>query len=192
MVTASQAGSGTYMAATPVTQTVTVNPAVLTVSVSGTPSRPYGQANPAFTYTMGTFFNGDTQLSATLGAPTLTTTATAKSAAGVYPITVGQGTLTASNYTFATVNGQLTVTGGAPQTIFFPPLPNFTHGTSVLLLAGSSSGLPVTLTVTNGPATIVGNTLTVNGTGSISITATVAATSNFAAATPVVRTFTAN
>jgi len=190
-VTASQAGNGTYAPATPVSQTITINDATLTVAVSGTPSRYYGAPNPAFSYTIGTFVNGDTQLSATTGAPVLTTTAVPKSAAGVYPITVSQGTLASLNYNFNLSNGQLTVLGGAAQIINFPPLPNFTHGTSAVLLATSSSGLPVTLAVTSGPASISNNVLTISGTGTVQVTATQAGTTNFNAATPVVRTFTA-
>ena len=154
-------------------------------------SRYYGAANPAFTYTIGTFVNGDTQLSATTGAPVLTTTAVPKSAAGTYPITVGLGTLAASNYNFNLSNGLLTVLGGAAQAITFPPLQNFTHGTNVLLLAYSTSGLPVTLAVTSGPASISNNILTITGIGTVQVTATQAGNTNFNAATPVVRTFTA-
>jgi hypothetical protein len=190
-VTASQAGNGTYAPATPVSQTITINDATLTVAVSGTPSRYYGAPNPSFSYTIGTFVNGDTQLSATTGAPALTTTAVPKSAAGVYPITVSQGTLASLNYNFNLSNGQLTVLGGAAQIINFPPLPNFTHGTSAVLLATSSSGLPVTLAVTSGAASITNNVLTISGTGAVQVTATQAGTTNFNAATPVVRTFTA-
>jgi hypothetical protein len=191
MVTASQAGNGTYAPATPVTQTIAVNDASLTVGVSGTPSRYYGAANPAFSYTIGPFVNGDTQASATTGSPVLTTTAVPKSPAGTYAITVAQGTLAANNYTFNLSNGQLTVMGGAAQTIVFPPLQNFAPASSVLVLAASSSGLPVTLTVTSGPANITNNILNVTGTGTVQVTATQAGNLNFGAATPVVRTFTA-
>jgi hypothetical protein len=53
--------------------------------------------------------NGDTQTSATRGAPGLSTTATTTSPVGKYPITVKQGTLAAKNYSFTFVNGTLTV-----------------------------------------------------------------------------------
>jgi len=192
VVTASQAGNGTYSTATPVTRSIVVNPASLTVSVSGTPTRVYGQANPAFTAAICCFVNGDTQASAVTGAAVLTTSAVAKSPAASYPITVSVGTLAASNYTFTPVNGQLTVTGGAPQTIVFAGLANFTHGTTVPLIAVSTSGLPITFTVNSGPASIVnGNTLSITGTGPVSVTASQAGTTNFAPATSVTRTFIA-
>jgi hypothetical protein len=191
-VTASQAGNGTYAAATPVMRSIVVNPASLSVGVTGIPTRIYGQANPAFTATISGFVNGDTPASAVTGSPVLSTTAVPKSNAGSYPITVGLGTLAATNYNFTPVNGQLTVTGGAPQAITFSGLANFTHGTVVPLIAVATSGLPVTFTVTGGPATVVnGNTLSITGTGAVSVTASQAGTGNFAPATSVTRTFTA-
>ena len=164
---------------------------MLTVGVNGAPSRIYGQPNPTFSYTIGPFVNGETQGLATTGVPTLATTAVPKSPAGPYVITVGQGTLAASNYTFSPVNGTMTVIGGAAQAILFPPLANFTHGTSVPLVAVASSGLPVSFTVASGPASISGSTLSITGTGPVSITASQAGNSNFGAATPVTRTFIA-
>lgn len=89
--------------------TLTVNPAVLTVAATNA-SRAYGASNPGFTYTVTGFVNGDTQASATTGAPNLTSTATAASAAGTYTITTTAGTLGAINYTFSYLNGTLTVT----------------------------------------------------------------------------------
>jgi len=191
-ITATQTGNTTYAAANPVSQSITVTAAALTVGINGTPSRYFGQPNPTFPYTIAPFVYTDTQASATTGAPALTTTAVPKSAAGTYPITVGIGTLAAPNYTFNLVNGQLTVNGGSAQIISFAPLANFTHGLSVPLVATSSSGLPVILSVTSGNANISGGTtLNITGTGSITVTATQPGNGNFAAATSVARTFIA-
>jgi hypothetical protein len=84
----------------------------------------------------------------------------------------------------------LTVAGGAAQVIFFPPLANFTHGTSAPLAAIASSGLAVTFT-TSGPATVTGSILNITGTGQVTVTASQTGNSNFSAATSVTRTFTA-
>jgi MBG domain (YGX type)/Bacterial Ig-like domain (group 3)/FG-GAP-like repeat len=89
--------------------TMTVSPAVLTVTATNQ-SKAYGVANPTLTYAMTGFLNGDSQGSATTGAPTLTTTAVMSSPPGSYPITVTAGTLAAANYTFTFVAGTLTVT----------------------------------------------------------------------------------
>ena len=190
-VTATQSGNATYAAATPVSRSVVVNAAVLTVTASSQ-TRVFGQQNPVFTSTITGFVNGDTQASATTGTPTLTTTAVPRSPAGAYPIQVMLSTLAAANYTFTLTNGQLTVNGGAAQQIQFPAIGNFTHGTSLQLAAIATSGLPLTYTVSSGNATITnGNTLNITGTGSITVTATQAGNASFSNATAVSQTFVA-
>jgi len=72
-------------------------------------SSTYGSAPPALTYTISGFVNGDTAATATSGAATVTTAATAASPAGIYNIVVALGTLTSTNYSFQFVNGTLTV-----------------------------------------------------------------------------------
>ena len=89
------------------TVTITVIP-TLTVSANNT-NRAYGATNPVFTVSYSGFVNGDTTNVLT-GAPTITTVATTNSPVGGYTITISQGTLSASNYNFAFVNGTLTVT----------------------------------------------------------------------------------
>src|SRR5579871_2796425 len=188
-VTAMQAGNTNYAPATPVPQTFTVSKAQLTVTATNA-SMLFGQTLPTFTYTIAGFVNGDAQ-SVVTGAPTETTTATPSSPVGTYPITIGAGTLTAANYTFAFVNGTLTV-GVASQTITFGALPDVTYGAAPITLGGTaSSGLAVSYGVT-GPATIAGTTLTITGAGAVTVTATQAGNGNYTAATPVPQTFNVN
>jgi sugar lactone lactonase YvrE len=87
--------------------TLTINKATLSVTASSA-ARTYGQANPAFAYTLTGFLNGDTSAVVT-GVPTLTASVTNASPAGQYPIAVAAGTLASSKYTFALANGILTV-----------------------------------------------------------------------------------
>ena len=189
---ATYGGNVTYAGSVASALNFSVAKALLTVAVNGTPSRYYGQPNPVFPYTLGTFVNGETQASATTGTPALTTTAVPKSVPGSYPVTVGVGTLAATNYNFTTTNGSLTVTGGSAQAILFPALANFSHGTSVPLVAMATSGLQVTFAVTSGNASISGGTtLVISGTGNVTVTASQAGNGNFAAATSVSQTFTA-
>jgi hypothetical protein len=98
---------------TPADMTVplTVNPAVLTVT-AGSASRSYGAAIPDLTYSITGFVNND-PASVVSGTPTLSTTATASSAPGNYPITVDVSSLSSANYTFQAANGTLTVTPAA-------------------------------------------------------------------------------
>jgi len=106
-VTASQAGSTYFAAATPVVQSFTVAPATLTVTANST-SESFG-ATPVLGATITGFVNGDTS-AAVSGEPALATTASTYSLPGSYPITIGQGTLAAANYTFNLVGGTYTIT----------------------------------------------------------------------------------
>ena len=106
-------GNAYYTASTSSSLAQVVNKAVLTVSADPK-VRTTGTANPALSYTVTGFVNGENS-SFVNGTPVLTTTATTASAAGSYPITITVGTLTAGNYSFNFVNGALSVI--APYTI---------------------------------------------------------------------------
>jgi len=76
-----------------------------------------------------------------------------------------------------------TITFSAPASVF--------AGEGVLNLAASaSSGLPVTLTLLSGPATLDGNALTLTGAGVVKVEARQQGGGNFAPAKPVVRSIT--
>jgi hypothetical protein len=96
----------------PFSQSVT--PATLTVTANNA-TRVYGAADPTFTDIITGFVNGDSA-SVLSGAASLTTAATAASSVGTYPVAAALGSLSAANYTFAFVNGALTVTP-APLTV---------------------------------------------------------------------------
>jgi hypothetical protein len=115
-VTASQPGQGVYSAASPVVQTITIAPAVLT-AMANSVSRVDNVANPALTATLTGFVNGDTS-SSVGGSPNFTTTAVPGSPVGTYPINITQGGLAGTNYTIAVVPGTLTVTSGGPSQDF--------------------------------------------------------------------------
>src|SRR5664280_2883937 len=95
--------------------TLTINPAVLTVTANNA-GMIYGGTPPTLTYTMTGFVLGQNQGTATTGAPAESTTATSSSPVGVYTISISQGTLAATNYSFAFVNGNLTI-GPATLTV---------------------------------------------------------------------------
>lgn len=109
VITASQAGSSNYKAAADVQQTLTVNPAPLTLTAVNQ-TKIYGSANPTLTVTYTGFVNGESEF--VLSAqPSITTTATAASPAGTYPITVSAAA--ASNYNIIYTAGTLTVNPAA-------------------------------------------------------------------------------
>ena len=104
----------TYNSATK-TATWVVAKAPLTVKANNA-AKVYGAANPAFTATYTGFVNGDTA-SAVAGVPGFSTTATAASGIGSYPVTPSVGTLAAANYVFATFQpGTLTI---SPKAVSF-------------------------------------------------------------------------
>ena len=103
-INASGAASANYTIAY-VPGTLAVNPVTLTITVLST-NKVYGAALPGFGATYSGFVNGDTTNSLTLQV-VLSTTATAASAAGSYPITATGAA--AANYTIAYVPGILII-----------------------------------------------------------------------------------
>jgi hypothetical protein len=156
-------------------------------------SRVYGFANPVWDYVITGFQNGE-DASVVSGAPTLSTTADVKSDAGTYPITVGAGSLSASNYRFAFVGGTLTVSkkelmvAADPATRAFgenPPaytatFTGFRNGDTAAALSGSpaftttatASSPPGTYPLTVAPGTLASPNYTFGGFTSSTLTVT--------------------
>jgi predicted hotdog family 3-hydroxylacyl-ACP dehydratase len=106
--------------------TMTVGKAILTVTANNQ-TMPLGGPLPGFTVSYTGFVNGDAASSLTT-QPTATTTATASSPAGTYPITPGGGS--SLNYTFTYVDGTLTI-GKALLTITANPASSIYGGALV-------------------------------------------------------------
>ena len=138
--------------------TLTVGKAHLTVTADAK-SKTYGDANPAFTATISGFVNGDTS-GVVSGIAALSTTATAASPVGTYSITVAQGTLTATNYDFATFTpgtltvgkAHLTVTADAKSKTYGDANPAFTDTISGFV-NGDTSGVVGGIAALNTTAT---------------------------------------
>lgn len=191
VVAANQAANTDYSAAATVSHSILVNAAVLTVTANNA-SRVYGVANPTFTAYFSEFVNGDTS-SVLNGAPSLTTTATPTSAPGSYTITAAVGTLAASNYTFSFVNGTLTVTAATQTISFTAPASPVTYGVApISLSATASSGLAVIFSVSSGPCTVSGNTLTLVGAGTCVVAANQPGNADYTAAVAVVQSVVIN
>lgn len=86
--------------------TLTITPAALTITANNF-SRTYGAANPSFTVSASSLFNGDT-LGSVVPNLSFSTPATAGSNVGTYAITPS-GTSASANYTLQFVPGTLTV-----------------------------------------------------------------------------------
>ena len=98
----------------------------------------------------------------------------------------------ANNY--ATANQRVTINVvKASQTITFANPGTKAFGSAPFNLGGSaSSGLAVSYTVISGPATISGSTLTITGTGSLTVQASQSGNTNYNAGQDVTQTFTVN
>jgi hypothetical protein len=202
VVTASQSGNGSYAAAAPVSQTVTVNKATPTVALTASVNSAATGSTVALTATVTgsgavpggtmTFYSGTTALgTATLNGSGAASYTTAKLAAGKNSITADYGG--DGNYTAAT-SPAISVQGDElAQTITFGPSASpMTYGASPLTLnASASSGLAVVFTAT-GPAIISGGKLAITGAGTVVVTASQSGNDTYAAATPVSQTITVN
>ena len=74
----------------------------------GRKGRAYGAPNPIFTASYSGFLNTDTT-NVLSGSPSLTSLATQVSPVGNYAITAGPGSLSATNYSFSFIDGNLTI-----------------------------------------------------------------------------------
>ncbi|MDP9074990.1 MAG: Ig-like domain-containing protein, partial [Actinomycetota bacterium] len=125
--------------------TLSVAPAPLTVTADNK-VRLYSQPNPALTYTITGFVNGDPATTVS-GSPVLATTAVPSSNAGSYLITVTTGSLSAANYTFGFAPGTLTVNPAptslspSPAVLRFQPA-GITLGTVSAKLTYGNPALP--------------------------------------------------
>jgi sugar lactone lactonase YvrE len=105
-ITAHYGGDSTYAASVSSGAFVNVARAILQV-IANSYTIAIGSPIPTYSATITGFVNGDTQSTATTGSPVLTGTAANSTTAGVFPISVSTGSLSASNYTFSFTNGYL-------------------------------------------------------------------------------------
>lgn len=194
--TASQAGDGTYAAATDVVQTISISTVTLTITAANK-SINEGDSAPTFTSSVSGFIGSD---SATVTSATYTFTGTGgtsyssstsvPSGAGTYSNAPSGATLSFSsgssaNYTLSYANGTYTITALSSQTIAIDDS-TLTYNTTLTLSlsnAGSGSG-SVTYTLTSGSGcSLSSTTLTaLSGTGTCVVTADKAAGGGYAAA----------
>ncbi len=179
-VTANQAGNSTYAAATAVQDTIVVNPASQTVNFTGLPlTATFGSAGP---YTLSASSpSGTTPTYSVTGPATISGNTLTINGAGSVVVTASVAAST--NYTAASAS-QTIVVNAASQTVNFTGLPltaTFGSAGPYTLNASSTGGGTPTYSVT-GPAAITGSTLTINGAGTVIVTASFAATTNYTAA----------
>jgi hypothetical protein len=188
-IQATQAGDSTYAAATPVSQTFTVNGEAQTITFGTIPTQMVGKPlalSAAASSGLPVSFASTTSTVCTVSGTTASFIA-----AGTCTIQATQGGN--SSYAAATpVSQSLTVSINA-QTITFDKIPPKTVGTLLALSATASSGLAVSFaSTTSTVCTVSGTTASFIAAGTCTIQATQAGDSTYAAATPVSQTFTVN
>ncbi|WP_433985316.1 MBG domain-containing protein [Tunturiibacter empetritectus] len=175
---------------------ITVTPAVLTVTANNA-TRAYGQADPTYTDSITGLVNGDTLATAVTGAASLTSTDTATSPVGSYPITAAAGTLAAKNYTFTYNPGTLTITQatGSSYTITWASQ-SIVYGTAI----GGATGIKATASIPGSFSYSPAGVLPVGPAVTVTATFTPTDTTDYAGqtasaqitVTPAVLTVTAN
>ena len=181
---ANQSGNTNIAAAVEVTTSFTVSKQAQKISFPSIGTKPFGTT---------------VMLKATVpsGLPiAYTVTGPATLAGNVLTLTgIGDVTVTANqagdvNYAAALPVKRTFTVYQAAQTITFGTITSQQFGVAAMTLnASASSGLAVVYTVT-GPATVAGNTLTITGAGTVTVTAAQAGNANYAAATSVQQSFT--
>ena len=184
MIQASQAGNANYLAASNVTQSFTVNPAVQVIAVAAVPVKIFGAAPFALTATATSHLPvGFSYIS---GPATLSGNEVTITGAGTIVIEATQ-TGNASYQAAAPVMKSIVVEKAA-QTIAVGAVTGVVFGASpITLSATATSGLSVTFTYISGPGSLSGNMLTVTGAGTIVVHASQAGDANHLAAVTVAK-----
>jgi subtilase family serine protease len=181
-ITASQAGDGNYNAATPVTDSITINMASQSITFNTT--APTGEAVGGPTYTPAATASSGLAVAFSIDA-TSTAGACAISAGVVSFTGVGNCIINANqagdtNYNAATQVQQSVAVGIASQAIAFTSTApsGATAGGTYIVTATASSSLPVALTIDAAATSVcsldgntTGSTVTYNGVGTCTIDA---------------------
>jgi hypothetical protein len=184
---ASQIGNDAYNPASPVLQSFNVAKAQQTISFASPGDKTFGDSPFALSATASSSLPVD--FSVIAGPASVTGNIVSITGAG--PIIIQASQAGNGNYQAATSLLQSFTSFKATQTINFAPLADKAYGDAPFLLtATASSGLPVSYRILSGPATVSGNTVTITGTGSVSIEASQVGNDNYAAAVAMVQNFT--
>ena len=175
---ASQAASGNYTAATAQTS-FTVNPETPSLLFSTIASHTYGDAS--FAVSASSASTGTVSYSVVSGPATITGNTVTLTGVGTVVLSATQ---TANgNYATATVQTSFTVNTATP-TLSFATIATHTYGDAAFAVSATSASTgAVSYSVVSGPATIAGNTVTLTGVGTVVLSASQAASGNYAAAT---------
>jgi hypothetical protein len=178
VLSAGQAASGNYAAAT-ATTSFTVGTEVPTLAF--TPIAPETYGNAPFAVSATSASSGAVTYSVVSGPATIVGNTVTLTGTGTVVLSATQ--VASGNYAVATVTTSFTVAAGTSPLNFTPITAQIYGNAPFAVSATSASGGAVTYSVVSGPATIVGNSVTLTGTGTVVLSASQAASGNYAAAT---------
>ena len=188
---ADQPGNSFYAPAPEVTTTFTVDKASQTISAFKTIATQTYSPTP-ITITMPTASSGlPVTVSVLSGPATLSGTSLTLTGAGTVVLAADQSGN--ANYNAAAeVTTSFVVSGASQKISAFKTISskNYTTTPFTITLPTSNSGLPVTVTVLSGPATISGNEVTLTGVGKVELGANQPGNNGYSAAPQVTTTFT--
>lgn len=190
-ITASQAGSANYNAATDVTQSFAIGKASQTISFTKPADQTFTPGGTvALSATGGASGQPVTFASITTGVCTVSGSAATMVAAGTCSVTAAQAG--DASYAAAADVTQSFAIGKASQTISFskPADQTYSPGGTVALVATATSGLAVGFaSTTTGVCTVSGTTATIVAAGTCSVTTSQGGNANYNAAADVVQSF---
>jgi len=179
MLGASQAVSGNYTSAS-ATDIFTVAPEPVTLSFAAIASQTYG--NGSFTVSATSASSGTVTYAVASGPATISGNIVTPTGTGAVALSASQAAT--GNYAAATASTGFAVTPATPALSFAAINTQIVGNVPFKVSATSASSGAVTYSVTSGPATIIGSTLTLSGTtGTVMLSASQAATANYTSAT---------
>jgi hypothetical protein len=173
---ASEAADTNYLTAT---QNSTFTVAAGTTAISFTvPNHSYGDA--PFTVNATSNSTGAFTYTVVSGPATIAGSTVGLSGAGTVVLQASEAA--GANYVAATQNTSFTVATITPTISF--TVPNHTYGDAAFTVSATSNSTGAfTYTVVSGPATIAGSTVTLTGVGAVMLSASQAASGNYATGT---------
>ena len=186
-VTADQAASAGYAAATQATQSIQISAATQTITFTESlPATATYSANLTYPISATGGASGNPVTFTVSGPATLSSGTLTITGAGTVTVTANQAA--SAGYAAATQATQSILISAAAQSITFtdnlPTTATYSANLTYPISAtGGGSGNPVTFAV-SGPATISSGTITITGAGTVTVTANQAASAGYAAAAP--------
>ncbi len=190
-VNANQAGDGNYLPATMVSDLFVINKGSQLVLLDPIADRTY--EDPAFSVNATV----STGLPLTYSITTNPLSGVASISGKVITLLGTKGSVTvkasqAGNTLYQPASSERTFNVlGKSQTISFPALSSKVFGDAPFTIsATASSGLPVVFYIVSGPATILGNTITLTGSGTVVVQANQTGNAVYSQAPPIQQAFT--